>query len=67
MIIYGIVDTRKYFLIHSISHELSTSLCDQNSPLILLALIGIFSFNIHAKTIHLVLKIPIKDMQSLHG
>jgi hypothetical protein len=62
MIIQGTIGTRKSFLIHCLSHALSTSSVDGNSPLLLLAPTGITSFNIHAQTIHSAMKIPIKDM-----
>jgi DNA replication protein DnaC len=67
MIIQGTAGTGKSFLIHCISHALSTSSANGNSPLLLLAPTGIAAFNIHAKTIHSALKIPIKDMRPLQG
>jgi ATP-dependent DNA helicase PIF1 len=67
MIIQGTAGTGKSFLIHSISHALSTSSVDGNSPLLLLAPTGIAAFNIRARTIHSALKIPIKDMRPLQG
>ena len=67
MIIQGTVGTGKSYLIHCISHALASSTTSEKSPLLLLAPIGIVAFNIHAKTIHSDLKIPIKDMQPLKG
>jgi DNA replication protein DnaC len=67
MIIQGIAGTGKSFLIHCISHALSASVANGHSPLLLLALTRIVSFNIHAKTIHSALKIPIKYMRPLQG
>jgi len=67
MIIQGTAGTGKSFLIESISHAPSTSTATGESPLLLLAPTGIAAFNIHAKTIHSALKIPIKDMRPLTG
>jgi ATP-dependent DNA helicase PIF1 len=67
MIIQGTAGTGKSFLIHCISHALSASVANGHSPLLLLAPTGIAAFNIHAKTIHSALKIPIKDMRPLQG
>ena len=67
MIIQGTVGTGKSFLIHCIFEDLSNFSSDGRIPLLLLAPTGIVAFNIHAKTIHLALKIPIKDMQPLQG
>jgi hypothetical protein len=46
------------FLLHQV---------DGNSPFLFLAPTGITAFNIHARTIHSALKIPIKDMRPLQG
>ena len=67
MIIQGTVGTRKSYLIHYISHALASSMTSEKGPLLLLAPTAVVAFNIHAKTIHLALKIPIKDMQPLKG
>ena len=67
MIIQGTVGTRKYFLIHCISHALSASVANGHSPLLLLTPTRIVAFNIHVKTINSTLKIPIKDMRPLQG
>ena len=67
MIIQGTVGTGKSFLIHYISHALSTSIDNGRSLFLLLAPTGIAAFNIHAKTINSTLKIPIKDMRPLQG
>lgn len=65
MIIQGTASNGKSFLIHCTFEALSNSSSDGRSHLLLLAPIGITTFNIHAKTIHSALKIPIKDMQPL--
>ena len=62
MIIQGTVGTGKSFLIHYTFEALSNSSRDGRSPFLLLVPIRIVAFNIHAKTIHSALKIPIKDM-----
>ena len=67
MISQGTAGTGKSFIIHSISHALSTSSVDGKIPLLLLAPTGIAAFNIRARIIHSALKIPIKDMRPLQG
>lgn len=64
IIIQGTTSTRKSYLIHCISHALSISM---TSILLFLAPTKITAFNIHAKTICLTLKMPIKDMKPLKG
>jgi hypothetical protein len=67
MIIQGTASTGKSFIMYFISHAISASVDNDHSSFLLLAPTRIYSFNIHAKTIHSSLKIPIKYMTPLQG
>ena len=67
MIIQGTTSTGKSYLILCISHALVASTTSRKCPLLFLAPTGIVAFNINEKTIHSVLKLPIKDMQPLNS
>jgi len=67
MIIQGIEGIGKSYLISTIKKVLSSQATSSHTPLLLLAPIGFATFNIHATTIHVGLRIPIKDMKPLHG
>ena len=67
MIIQGTNGTRKSYLIPYKYHVLATSTTNEKTPIVLHDPIWIYAFNIHAKTIHSTIKIPIKDMQPLKG
>ena len=67
MIIQGTAGIGKSYLIHYIKETLSSQAPSGHSPLLLLAPPGVATFNIHATTIHAGLRIPIKDMNPLHG
>ena len=67
MIIQGTVGTGMSFLIHFLSHHFSSSSKNGKSPLLLLASMRIAAFNICVRTIHLALRIPIKDVRPLQG
>lgn len=55
------------YLIGCISHALSSATTNGKSTLLFLSPICIAAFNIHWKTIHSALQIPIKDMKPLCG
>jgi len=65
MIIQGKNGTRKSSLINCIFNALSSAAMGGRSPSLFLAPTGISDFNIHGKTIHSALKIPIKYMKPL--
>jgi hypothetical protein len=67
MIIQGTAGIGKSYLIHYIKETLSSQAPSGHSPLLLLAPTGVATFNIYATTIHVGLRIPIKDMRPLHG
>ena len=67
MIIQGTTGTRKSYLIHCIRNALNNNGLPHKGKLLVLAPIGVSAFNIHASTIDMVLKIPIKQMQRLQG
>lgn len=67
IIVQGTSQTSKSCLIHSIFHALSNLMENGNSHFLLLAPIGIITFNMHAKIVQLALKIPMKDMWPLQG
>ena len=67
MIIQGIAGTRKSFLINQIKNELNKNGNQHKNQLLMVAPTSIATFNIHVSTIHMVLKIPIKQMQPLQG
>ena len=67
MVIQGTAGTGKYYLISCLKYSLQTP-CEQSGyVLLLLAPTGVATFNIHAYTIHLALRIPIGEMQPLEG
>lgn len=67
MIIQGTIGTRKSYLIHCIKRELCILASNKKNPLLVVTATGIATFNIHASTIHVALKIPIREMQPLKG
>ena len=67
MIIQGTTGTRISYLIGSISQSLQNAAMPSLSPFLLLAPIGVTTFNIGASTIHSKLKIPIQDFCQLEG
>ena len=67
MIIQGVAGTGKFYLINTIKKNLYSQAVAGHNPLLLLAPTGVATFNIHATTIHTGLRIPIKNMQPLHG
>ena len=67
MVIQGTAGTDKSYLISCLKSALQTPYEQSASPLLLLAPIGVASFNIHASTIHSALRIPIVEMQPLEG
>ena len=67
MIIQGIAGTRKSFLINQIKNELNKNGNQHKNQLLTVAPTSVATFNIHVSTIHMVLKIPIKQMQPLQG
>ena len=67
MIIQGRVGIGKSYLIGTIKNALSCQAIIGHSPLLPLAPTTVAAFNIHATTIHAGLRIPIRDMNPLHG
>lgn len=67
IIVQGIVGTGKSHLIKRIKIALMITTPIGQSPLLLLAPIGIATFNIQAPKIHSALRIPIKEMVPLQG
>jgi len=67
MIIQGTTSTGKSYLIDCIRETLNNFNLDKKSPLLMLAPIGVVSYNIHASTIHAGLRIPIREMRPLQG
>jgi hypothetical protein len=67
MIIQGTVGTGKSYLIGAIKHAMEIDSLPNKSPLLLLAPIGVATFNISASTIHSALCIPVRDMNDLQG
>ena len=67
MIVQGTVGTGKSFLIHCIFEALSNFSSNGRTLSLILLPIGRDAFNIHTKTIHSALKIPIKDIKPLQG
>ena len=67
MIIQGTTGTGKSYLIGAISQSLQNAAMPSISPLLLLAPIGVPTFNIGASTVHSKLKIPIQKFSQLEG
>ncbi|XP_057866341.2 uncharacterized protein LOC131073844 [Cryptomeria japonica] len=67
IIVQGTAGTRKSHLITSIKSTMMRLAPPGQSPLLLLAPIGVATFNIQASTIHSALRIPIKEMVPLQG
>lgn len=66
MVTKGTTGTRKSYLMSCIRNALQNH-APRVNPLLLLAPIGITTFNIQATTIHSTLKIVIRDVQPLQG
>ncbi|XP_057856401.2 uncharacterized protein LOC131065774 [Cryptomeria japonica] len=67
MIIQGTTGTGKSYLIGAISQALENATMPSPSPLLLLAPIGVATFNIGASTVHSKLRIPIREFSQLEG
>ena len=67
MIILGTIGTRKSYLIGAIIQSLQSEAMPSHSPLLLLALTRVATFNIGASTIHSKLRILIRDFSQLEG
>ena len=67
MIIQGTISTRNSYLIGAIKNTLDNVSHPRKSPLILLSLTRVASFNISATRIHSTLCIPVKEINHLQG
>ncbi|XP_059076823.1 uncharacterized protein LOC131057818 [Cryptomeria japonica] len=67
MIIQGTTGIGKSYLIGAINQALENVAMPSRSPLLLLAPIGVATFNIGASTVHSKLRIPIRDFTQLQG
>ena len=67
MLLQGTAGTGKSYLINCIRMSLQNTSPHGLTPILVLAPTGIAAFNIHATTIHVALKIPIREMKPLQG